>query len=93
MAYLGRLVEKAFFFGACPEIIGRARELRKKMTYCEKVLWQELRKKRLNRTSELENLGLKVIRYTNDEVNKNVKNVSLKISDEVKKRWKEITKL
>ena len=44
MAYLGRSVDQSFFFGATPEIKERAKALRKRMTCCEKVLWQVLRK-------------------------------------------------
>lgn len=132
MAYLGRSVEKAFFFGASPEIIARARELRNRTTLCEKILWQKLRKKRLNRfifrrqhpisqfivvfychglrliievdgsvhdseeqkerdlnrTAELENLGLTVIRFRNEEILKNERKVSKKISDAVKNHLK-----
>ncbi len=132
MAYLGRSVEKAFFFGASPEIIARARALRNRTTLCEKILWQELRKKRLNRfifrrqhpisrfivdfychelrlvievdgsvhdseeqkekdlnrTAELANLGLTVIRFRNEEILKNERKVSKKITDAVKNHLK-----
>ena len=137
MTNLGRSVEKAFFFGADPEIIARARELRGRMTLCEKILWQELRKKRLerfifrrqhpisrfiadfychelrlvievdgsvhdeedqwekdiSRTAELEKLGLKVIRFSNEEVFQNERKVSKKITDAVKERLQNVKKL
>ena len=134
MAYLGRSVEREFFFGASPEIKERAKQLRKRMTYCEKILWQELRKnhiryfyfrrqhpirwfivdfychelrlvievdgsvhdspeqqeKDLNRTAELENLGIMVIRFKNDEVIKNTRKVTCTINDQVIKRWNQL---
>jgi len=134
MAYLGKSVEKAFFFGAGPEIIARARALRNRTTLCEKILWQELRKKRLNRfifrrqhpisrfivdfychelrlvievdgsvhdseeqkekdlnrTAEIENLGLTVIRFRNEEILKNERKISKKITDVVKNRQKNV---
>jgi len=132
MTDLGKSVDRSFFFGASPEIKVRAKALRKRMTFCEKVLWQELRKNRLhnlyfrrqhpishfiadfychelrlvvevdgsihnpeiqkdrdlNRTAELENLGIAVIRVSNNDVIRNVRKVSKQIDDEVKKRLK-----
>lgn len=132
MAYLGKSVEKAFFFGASPEIIARARKLRNRTTLSEKILWQELRKRRLNRfifrrqhpisrfivdfychelrlvievdgsvhdsekqkekdrnrSAELANLGLTVIRFRNEEILKNERKVSKKITDAVKNHLK-----
>ena len=35
------------FYGASPEIPRRARELRKRMTPCEKILWERLKGKYL----------------------------------------------
>ena len=107
------------FYGASPEIHRRARELRKQMTGCEKILWQRLRAKHLldykfrrqhpifkyivdfychqlrlvievdgsvhsgvdaveydrNRTLELEEFGLQVLRFSNDEVSSNTDHV------------------
>ena len=127
MAYLGRSVDHSFCFGASPEIIARARKLRKRMTRCEKILWQELRKNRLekyhfrrqhpvsrfivdfycheirlvievdgsihdqehqrewdlNRQAALENLGLTVIRFRNEEVIRNVRRVVREIAEVV----------
>jgi len=64
MTYLGRSVEQSFFFGASAEIKARAKVLRKRMTFCEKVLWQELRKRRNVR---------KVSKQIDDEVKKRLK--------------------
>lgn len=50
MAYLGKTKEKTMYYGAPPEIIQRARELRKNMTPAEKLLWEKLRKKQLKNT-------------------------------------------
>ncbi|MDP1623337.1 MAG: endonuclease domain-containing protein [Bacteroidales bacterium] len=130
MAYLGRSVDQSFFFGASPEIKARAKALRKRMTWCEKVLWQVLRKnqryylyfrrqhpiarfivdfychelrlvveidggyhnsraqqeKDLNRTAALESFGIEVIRFTNEEIMKNLRKVSNNIDEEVKNR-------
>ena len=130
MTYLGRSVDQPFFFGASPEIKERAKELRKRMTLSEKILWQELRKNRrynlyfrrqhpisrfivdfychelrlvievdgsihdqedqqerdVNRTVELENFGIEVIRFSNSEIIGNIRKVAEKIDEEVKKR-------
>lgn len=100
------------FFGASPEILKRAKELRKQLTPAEKALWNILRNKAFSglkfrrqhpikryivdfycheqklvieldgsihdefnqseydkgRTTELEELGLKVIRFRNEEI-------------------------
>ena len=108
-----------FFFNAKPQIFYAARKLRKKMTTAEKILWRELRGRKLNslyfrrqhpissfvvdfychekrlvieldgkvhnrneikerdisRTFELERFGLRVIRFTNEEVIKQLDNV------------------
>ena len=133
MAYLGRSIDQPFYYGASDEIKKRAKALRKRMTSCEKILWQELRKNKLgkfyfrrqhpisryivdfychelrlvieadgsihnlkehqerdkNRTFELENLGLKVIRYNNNEIAQNIRKVCRQIEEEVKRRSKE----
>ena len=130
MTYLGRSVEQSFFFNASPEIKERAKALRKRMTFSEKILWQELRKKRrynqyfrrqhpisrfivdfychdlrlvievdgsihdqeehrkrdLNRTAELENFGITVIRFSNNEVLRNIRKVTYRIDEEIKKQ-------
>ena len=123
MAYLGKSVDQPCFFGASPEIRERAKALRKRMTFCEKVLWQVLRKNRLryfyfrrqhpisrfivdfychelrlvieidgeyhasaeqqekdiNRSAELENFELKILRFTNQEVLENIRKVERRI--------------
>ena len=107
------------FYGASPEIHRRARDLRKRMTPCEKILWERLKGKYLldykfrrqhplykyivdfychqlrlvievdgsvhlgvdaveydlNRTTELEEFGLQVLRFSNDEVSSNTDHV------------------
>jgi len=112
MAYLGKTIEREFYYGADRDIILKARNLRNSMTPGEKVLWHYLRKKKFsgyifrrqhpiskfivdfychkarlvievdgkihdnpenkeydqNRTTELENLGLRVIRFKNEDV-------------------------
>ena len=129
MAYLGRSVDQSFFFGATPEIKERAKALRKRMTCCEKILWQVLRKNKVrgcyfrrqhpiskfivdfychelrlaveidgsyhaleqqqehdsNRSAELENLGIKVIRFTNQAVIENIRKVERQMDEEVRK--------
>jgi very-short-patch-repair endonuclease len=42
-----RTIDAEFFYGATPEIFRRAAELRKNMTYTEKLLWEKLNKKKL----------------------------------------------
>ena len=112
------------FYGASPEIQRRARELRKRMTSSEKILWNALRGKSfsgykfrrqhpikkfivdfychelklvieldgsvhdikdqaeydLGRTFELEEFGLKVIRFRNEEVLDRLEEVLNRIS-------------
>ncbi len=107
------------FYGASPEIHRRARELRKRMTPCEKILWERLKGKcllgykfrrqhplykyivdfychqlrlvievdgnvhlgadaveyDLNRTTELDEFRLQVLRFSNDEVSLNTDHV------------------
>ncbi|WP_320019573.1 endonuclease domain-containing protein [Labilibaculum manganireducens] len=104
--------KECLFYDASPEIHSRAKELRRNMTESEKLLWTEIRNRKLNglkfrrqhpinifiadfycheiklvieldgnihdyeenkeydegRTAELEYLGVKVIRFTNEEV-------------------------
>ena len=48
MAYLGRTVEMTMYYGAKPDIIMNARDLRKNMTEAEKVLWSKLRKRQID---------------------------------------------
>jgi very-short-patch-repair endonuclease len=42
-----RTIDAEFFYGATPEIFLRAAELRRNMTKAEKLLWQELRSKKI----------------------------------------------
>lgn len=42
-----RTIDAEFFYGATPEIFLRAAELRRNMTNAEKLLWQELRSKKI----------------------------------------------
>ena len=112
MVRLNDSFEYDFYFGATAETKARAAELRKSMTYAEKVLWQQLRNRKMeglkfrrqhpvsifiidfychekklaievdggihlsadkkewdeNRTFELNELGINVLRLTNEEV-------------------------
>ena len=107
------------FFGASPEIFRRAQELRNKMTPAEKLLWEQLKGKKIfgmkfrrqhplysfiadfychqkklvieldgsvhqgmeqveydiGRTEELNEFGIRVIRFKNEEIMSNLKNV------------------
>jgi very-short-patch-repair endonuclease len=47
MAYLGKTREPEFLFNATPETIEFAKNLRKKMTVCEKILWKRLKDKNI----------------------------------------------
>jgi len=42
-----KVIDAEFFYGATPEIFLRAAELRRNMTIAEKILWQELRSKKI----------------------------------------------
>ena len=130
MAYLGKTIEREFYYGADGEILERARILRKNTTCSENILWQRIRKKRLsgkifrrqhpisqfiadfycheaklvieidgsihdnqenkendeNRTFELEKLGLKVIRFKNEEIESNINKVLEILAKEIKER-------
>ena len=112
MVRLNDSFEYDFYFGATAETKARAAELRKSMTYAEKVLWQQLRNRKMeglkfrrqhpvsifildfychekklaievdggihlsadkkeweeNRTFELNELGINVLRLSNEEV-------------------------
>ncbi|WP_461639300.1 endonuclease domain-containing protein [Labilibaculum euxinus] len=115
--------KECLFYDASPEIHSRAKELRRNMTKSEKLLWTEIRNRKLNglkfrrqhpinifiadfycheiklvieldgnihdseenkeydegRTAELGYLGVKVIRFTNEEVINSMTNVLAKI--------------
>lgn len=112
MVRLNDSFEYDFYFGATAETKARAAELRKSMTYAEKVLWQQLRNRKMeglkfrrqhpvnifildfychekklaievdggihlsedqrewdeNRTFELNEFGITVLRFANEEV-------------------------
>jgi very-short-patch-repair endonuclease len=42
-----RVIDAEFFYGATPEIFLRAAELRRNMTKAEKLLWRELKSKKI----------------------------------------------
>lgn len=130
MVYLGKTVDREFYFGAERVIKDRAKRLRNKMTPSEVILWHNLRKKKLggtifrrqhpikkfivdfychqarlvveidggihdhvenqeydgNRTFELEQLGLKVIRFKNEEVEKEINKVLTTLEGIIKER-------
>lgn len=125
-----RNYEENLNYGASPDLIGKARDLRKVMTEAEKVLWVKLRGKKLggfkfrrqhpiihfiadfychevklvveldggihddpeikeydiNRTAEIERLGIMVIRFSNKEVFEKLDRVLKEIENECKKR-------
>ncbi len=112
MVRLNDSYEYDFYYGASAETKARAAELRKNMTYAEKILWQKLNNRKIyglkfrrqhpvdifildfychekrlaievdggihnssdqkewdeNRTFELNELGITVLRFTNEEV-------------------------
>ena len=107
-----RVIERNMFYGASRNIFEKAHELRRNMTEAEKILWKELKNRRLfktkfrrqhpidifivdfychefklaieidgeihlkkevidyddGRTHDLEKLGIKLLRFTNDKV-------------------------
>lgn len=64
--------EYPFYFGAKPELLGLAADLRKNMTPAEKVLWECLRKHKL-----------KGYRFRNNEVINNTQGVLRRIANEL----------
>jgi very-short-patch-repair endonuclease len=46
MVYLGKTVERKFYYGAGREILEKARFLRNNMTHSERIIWQEIRKRK-----------------------------------------------
>ena len=42
-----RTIERTMFYNASPEILRRAKKLRSNMTEAEKILWEELRSRKL----------------------------------------------
>lgn len=119
--------EYPFYYGAKPEILGIAYDLRNRMTEVEKVLWKKLRDRQLNgyrfrrqhpigdfvvdffcytaklvieidgevhdnsfqkerdleRTRILNNMGLREIRFRNEDVLNNIDLVLSKIAEEL----------
>jgi very-short-patch-repair endonuclease len=107
-----RVIERNMFYGASHNIFEKAHELRLNMTYAEKIMWDELKNKRLfkvrfrrqhpidifivdfychelklvveidgeihledevieyddGRTHDIEKFGIKILRFTNDQV-------------------------
>ena len=114
-----KFIERPFVYGASPEIIKRAADLRKRLTKAESVLWNKIGKNQINgyrfkkqhpiskfivdfychkallvieidgdihnkeevlerdegREYELQKLGLTILRFTNEEVIKNIDKV------------------
>ena len=125
MVRLNDSFEYDFYYGATADTKARAAELRKSMTYAEKVLWQQLRNRKLeglkfrrqhpvsifildfychekklaievdggihqsedqqewdeNRTFELNELGITVLRFKNEKVIDSTAEVIRKIND------------
>ncbi len=116
------VLDSLMYYGATPEILRRASELRKKMTPAEKILWQKLRKDQLGanfrrqhaigsfiadfychskklvveldgivhktsyqserdvqRDKIMQDYGLTVLRFTNNEIERNINEVLQKI--------------
>ena len=125
MAYIGKTREPAFHFFSDQTTIHLAKELRRKMTPCEKTLWQRLRTKKLagfrfrrqhpikfyiadfychearlvievdgpihnridrrehdqQRSGVIEDFGIMIIRFSNDEIRYHLKQVLKKIEE------------
>ena len=130
MVYLGRTIDREFYFGARKKMRDTARTLRKSMTQSEKIFWQQVRRNKIlgmnfrrqhpinqfivdfychaaklvieidgsiheipeskehdeNRSFELEMLGLKVLRFSNDQVQNDMDKVIELVTKEVKDR-------
>ncbi len=124
----------SMFYNAKPHIFEKAKMLRKNMTGAEKILWEQLRGKKLlglrfrpqhpidifiadfychplklvvevdggihknkgqqdydvGREGELENWGIDVIRFTNDEIENNITEVIKEIEQICKERQSEL---
>jgi very-short-patch-repair endonuclease len=125
MAKLGNPSQFDFYFGASRKIVDNAKSLRKKITPAEKLLWENLRNRKLNnikfrrqhpierfvadfychekklvieldggihnvpnqkeyddgRTAEIEKYNIRIIRFKNEEILNNIKNVLEKIKE------------
>ena len=130
MAYLGKTRIPEFLYNSDGETAEFAKLLRKRMTLCEKVLWERLRRKNIlgvrfrrqhpigfyiadfychelslvievdgeihkrkeqkehdeNRSSEIDRLGIRVIRFTNNEIRNHIGQVMQKIRSEISQR-------
>jgi very-short-patch-repair endonuclease len=130
MAYIGKTRNPEFLYNASQETAGFARQLRKRMTPYEKILWQRLRGKNIlgvkfrrqhpigfyfadfycheislvievdgkihqkkdkkehdeNRSAEMNRLGIKVLRFTNEEIKHHIEQVMHKIRNEINQR-------
>jgi very-short-patch-repair endonuclease len=65
-------LEKSMYYGAKPDTLAAAKILHENMTLCEKLLW--------------ERYSIKVIRFTNSEVENIIHDVIKIIENEVKTR-------
>lgn len=130
MAYLGKTRIPEFLYNSDRGTAGFAKLLRKRMTPCEKVLWERLRRKNIlgvrfrrqhpigfyiadfychelsleievdgeihkrkeqkehdeNRSAEMDRLGIRVIRFTNDEIKNHIGQVMQKIRSVISQR-------
>jgi very-short-patch-repair endonuclease len=130
MAFLGKTRIPEFLYNSDGETAGFVKLLRKRMTPCEKVLWERLRRKNIlgkrfrrqhpigfyiadfychdlclvievdgeihqrkeqkehdeNRSAEMDRLGIKVIRFTNDEIKYHIGQVMQKIRSEISQK-------
>ena len=119
-----RIIERNMFYGASRNTFEKARQLRKNMKTAEKILWRELKNRKLfktrfkrqhpidifivdfychefklaiesdgeihnakdiaeydeGRTSDLEKLSIKILRFTNDQIFSNINAISNEIS-------------
>jgi len=122
-----RVIERNMFYGASRNIFEKAHALRRNMTEAEKILWNQLKNRRLfktrfrrqhpidifivdfychefklaieidgeihlekevveyddGRTHDLEKLGIKIMRFTNEQVFTEISNVLKEILEEV----------
>jgi len=125
MAYIGKTREPAFLFYSDQTTINLAKELRRKLTPCEKILWQRLRTNKLaglkfrrqhpirfyiadfychaarlvievdgpihnridrhehdqQRDGVIEDFGIMILRFSNDEIRYHLKQVLKKIEE------------
>jgi very-short-patch-repair endonuclease len=122
-----RVIERNMFFGASRKIFEKASELRRNMTEAEKILWIELKNRKIfkarfrrqhpidifiadfychkhklvvevdgeihseeeiqeyddGRVHDIEKLGIKILRFSNNEVMTDIQNVKQHILDEI----------